>query len=537
MCGSGESASGLRRHGHPGETGDLSGRVARSSTSAKPPAHSVECCLLIGRPPLTIVGQHPPSAGNAPVGRRGAPPLAPRKHLQQDAESNGALIRRDALRMATTPGVPQPAPQRVVLEAGGQEFQSGEGANPVRPEAIARSMPLLPPPSCAASFSTSTSTRAGASRPLAQLHHPEISAPSWSTAGTLWLKSLRPKSWELISTANLAEIHLNRIDPSRPSGPGPMPQGRWLRWPACSSQISVERYRQAAPGIPIVGVSFTGLFDFSCMPSHHLAELVAGRAAPKQKPVGLKAQGSGVSEPLEQWEHGGGGTTAIANGPAFAQSVAPPCTRPAPRACSARRQPGWHLPRRSRFHPPHATFRKNDPVALACLDSATRIVQANCGQDDHGSPAGYPSSTLHRMVGGNPTASELGRTSLAADAVEITLSPPWPFDFYMQVQTHYTAHNTICQRRVSARERNRAVGERSIQAIDGGQGLISQKPCWPSIANATFRACRLNAIDQALPAPMSEEVLKPRRTGEFSFEALQALTTAANWVDSPSRLL
>jgi ribonucleotide reductase class II len=62
---------------------------------------------------------------------------------------------------------------------------------------------------------------------------------------------------------NLAEIHLNQLDPQNRAR-----AGRCLyRWGAGGGQLLnhqfvEDRYRQVPPGDPIVGVSFTGLFDF-----------------------------------------------------------------------------------------------------------------------------------------------------------------------------------------------------------------------------------------------------------------------------------
>ena len=62
---------------------------------------------------------------------------------------------------------------------------------------------------------------------------------------------------------NLAEIHLNQIDPSDLEGQEQAFKAGALSV-ACllNHQFEVKRYRQSRNWDPIVGVSFTGLFDF-----------------------------------------------------------------------------------------------------------------------------------------------------------------------------------------------------------------------------------------------------------------------------------
>ena len=62
---------------------------------------------------------------------------------------------------------------------------------------------------------------------------------------------------------NLAEVHLNQIDPSDEEGQADAFRAGALSV-ACllNHRFEVERYRQSREWDPIVGVSFTGLFDF-----------------------------------------------------------------------------------------------------------------------------------------------------------------------------------------------------------------------------------------------------------------------------------
>ena len=107
-----------------------------------------------------------------------------------------------------------------------------------------------------------------------------------------------------------------------------------------------------------------------------------------------------------------------------------------------------------------------------------------------------------------------------ADAVEINnFSAMAQFDFYMQVQQHYTAHNTSAT--VEFREHEiEPLADAIHQAIDNGQGYISAALLARFDANATFPRLPFEPIDQATYEQMQAAVVERRRTHDF-FEALQ----------------
>ena len=104
--------------------------------------------------------------------------------------------------------------------------------------------------------------------------------------------------------------------------------------------------------------------------------------------------------------------------------------------------PGWHPPKAQRFIR-RITFRKNDPVALACMDYGYTIVPSQSDKDEQGrllDDAFDPRCTEWLVE----IPTEVSWANIpGADAVEINnFSALAQFDFYMQVQKHYTAHNT-----------------------------------------------------------------------------------------------
>jgi ribonucleotide reductase class II len=93
------------------------------------------------------------------------------------------------------------------------------------------------------------------------------------------------------------------------------------------------------------------------------------------------------------------------------------------------------------------------------------------------------------------------------------------FDFYMQVQQHYTAHNTSAT--VEFREHEiEPLTDAIYAAIDRGQGYISAALLARFDANATFPRLPFEPIDHSTYEQLQSEVVERRRTNDF-FEALQ----------------
>jgi len=93
------------------------------------------------------------------------------------------------------------------------------------------------------------------------------------------------------------------------------------------------------------------------------------------------------------------------------------------------------------------------------------------------------------------------------------------FDFYMQVQQHYTAHNTSAT--VEFREHEiEPLTDAIHAAIDKGEGYISAALLARFDANATFPRLPFEPIDHATYEQLQSEVVDRRRTSDF-FEALQ----------------
>jgi ribonucleotide reductase class II len=523
----GESLKGFGGMANPVKLGDLYGRVAQILGKAiGRRLTSVECCLLIDEAAVTIVaGNIRRSAGMRQFAADDLAASTAKDNLwQQDSDGNWRIDpERDSLRMANHTRVFHTRPSRqTVLEAVTKQFQSGEGAIQFAPEAIARSnADLLTTPELREEFVGiyCDQGREEAGRWL-QLHHAGIDDAELEHR--LGRYGLNPCG-EILGAdfhCNLAEIHLNQIDPSDHQAQEDAFKAGGIAV-ACllNHRFEVERYRQSRAWDPIVGVSFTGLFDFfvHAFGTPWLQWWEAGRPDSEEG----RAFRAEEARYLSRWKE-------IVN-----QAVWEYCDRHGirrPNRCTTVQpagtkslltgaSPGWHPPKAQRFIR-RITFRKNDPVALACMDFGYTIVPSQSDKDDQGRLLDDPfDPRCTEWLVEIPT--EVSWANLpGADVVEInTFSAMAQFDFYMQVQKHYTAHNTSAT--VEFREHEiGALADAIHRAIDNGEGYISAALLARFDANATFPRLPFEPIDAATYQRLSAEVAGRRSTTDF-FEALQ----------------
>jgi ribonucleotide reductase class II len=523
----GETLKGFGGMANPVKLKDLYGRVAQILNKAKGrQLTSVECCLLIDEAAVTIVaGNIRRSAGMRQFAADDLSAANAKDNLwQQDSDGNWRIDpERDSLRMANHTRVFHNRPSReTVLEAVTKQFQSGEGAIQFAPEAIARSnADLLPTPELRAEFIDiyCDQGREEAGRWLTT-HHPGISPEELEHRLSRY--GLNPCG-EILGAdfhCNLAEIHLNRIDPDDLVAQEEAFTAGGLAV-ACllNHRFEVERYRQSRAWDPIVGVSFTGLFDFfvHAFGTPWLQWWEAGRPETEEG-LAFKAKEAAY---LSRWK-------TIVN-----QAVWEYCDRHGlrrPNRCTTVQpagtkslltgaSPGWHPPKAQRFIR-RITFRKNDPVALACMDYGYTIVPSQSDKDEQGRLLDDPfDPRCTEWLVEIPTEVSWANIP-GADAVEINnFSAMAQFDFYMQVQQHYTAHNTSAT--VEFRENEiEPLAEAIHQAIDNGEGYISAALLARFDANATFPRLPFEPIDHSTYERLQHEVMARRRTSDF-FEALQ----------------
>jgi ribonucleotide reductase class II len=522
----GETLKGFGGMANPVKLKDLYGRVAQILNKAQGrQLTSVECCLLIDEAAVTIVaGNIRRSAGMRQFSAEDSSAAGAKDNLwQQDSEGNWRIDpERDALRMANHTRVFHTRPNwDTVLEAVTKQFQSGEGAIQFAPEAIARSnADLLPTLELREEFVGiyCDQGREEAANWL-KLHHPGLEADELEHR--LGRYGLNPCG-EILGAdfhCNLAEIHLNQIHPTDFQAQEDAFRAGAIAV-ACllNHDFEVERYRQSRAWDPIVGVSFTGLFDFfvHAFGTPWLNWWEAGRPDSEEGRA-FKAR---EADYLQRWKrivHEAVWEYCDRHGirrPNRCTTVQPAGTKSLLTGAS----PGWHPPKAQRFIR-RITFRKNDPVALACLEYGYTIVPSQSDKDEQGRLLDDPfDPRCSEWLVEIPT--EVSWANLpGADTVEINnFSALAQFDFYMQVQQHYTAHNTSAT--IEFRENEiEPLAHKIHEAIEEGFGYISAALLARFDANATFPRLPFEPIDKATYERLHQEVEGRRRTADF-FEAL-----------------
>ncbi len=523
----GESLKGFGGMANPVKLKDLFARVARLLTKAVGrKLTSVECCLLIDEAAVTIVaGNIRRSAGMRQFSANDVMAIGAKENLwQQDSDGNWSIDpEKDALRMANHTRVYHTRPSlEVIQEAVTKQFHSGEGAIQFAPEAIARSnADLLTTPELKEEFINiyCDQGKEEAGNWLQENYGP---IPSDELAHRLGRYGLNPCG-EILGAdfhCNLAEVHLNQIDPSDEQGQFDAFKSAALSV-ACllNHRFEIERYRQSRAWDPIVGVSFTGLFDFfvHAFGTPWLKWWEAGRPNTtegsyfKQKEAEYLGRWKKVVNETV-WEycdrHG-------LRRPNRCTTVQPAGTK----SLLTGAAPGWHPPKAQRFIR-RITFRKNDPVAMACMDYGYTVVPSQSDKDEKGRLLDDPfDPRCTEWLVEIPTQVSWANLP-GADKVDINnFSALAQFDFYMQVQSFYTEHNTSAT--IEFRENEiEPLAKALHNAIDKSEGYISAALLARFDANATFPRLPFEPIDATTYESLQSEVFKRRVSTDF-FEALK----------------
>ncbi|HGY5552515.1 MAG TPA: ribonucleoside-triphosphate reductase, adenosylcobalamin-dependent [Prochlorococcus sp.] len=524
----GETLKGFGGMANPVKLKDLYGRVAGLLGKAVGRRlTSVECCLLIDEAAVTIVaGNIRRSAGMRQFSADDLVAAGAKENLwQQDSDGNWCIdAERDALRMANHTRVYHHRPSRsVVLDAVTKQFHSGEGAIQFAPEAIARSnADLLNTLELRQEFIDiyCDQGREEAGRWI-QTNHGPIDANELEHR--LGRYGLNPCG-EILGAdfhCNLAEVHLNQIDPADQEG-----QSDAFRASALSvvcllnHQFEVDRYRQSRAWDPIVGVSFTGLFDFFVHAfgtpwltwwENGRPDTEEGLNFKREEASFLKRWKEIVNETVWDYcdRHG-------LRRPSRCTTVQPAGTK----SLLTGAAPGWHPPKSQRFIR-RITFRKNDPVAMACMDYGYTVVPSQSDKDEQGRLLNDPfDPRCTEWLVEIPT--EVSWANLpGADSINInSFSALAQFDFYMQVQRHYTAHNTSAT--IELREDEiKPLTEALHQAIENSEGYISAALLARFDANTIFPRLPFEPIDANTYERLQAEVVERRVRSNF-FDALQS---------------
>jgi len=180
--------------------------------------------------------------------------------------------------------------------------------------------------------------------------------------------------------------------------------------------------------------------------------------------------------------------------------------------------PGWHPPKSARYIR-RITFRRDDPVALACLDYGYSVVPSQSCTDETGKLLDDPfDPRVTEWLVEIPVELPWAEASDRANFDPNKISAAAQFDFFMQVQNYYTTHNTSATIEFRENEID-SLSEAIHGTIHGEGGYISAALLARFDANETFPRLPFEPITKEVYDRMEQEV-KGRRKGEDFYELL-----------------
>jgi ribonucleotide reductase, class II len=418
--------------------------------------NSVEACLLIDEAATAIVaGNIRRSAGMRQFDRGDKSAATAKLNLYtQDKEGNWKVDpTKEALRMAnhtrTFHGKPE---YEEVLDSVRMQYQSGEGAIQYVPEAIARAsadiLSRIPhgkeafisayvDPELGRTFArkylAECAQSLGFDIPVRELNH-RMSRYGLNPCGEIIGKDFH---------CNLAEVHLNTISPDSYKDQEDAFYAAGLQVAALLNHEFVhERYQYSRSIDPIVGVSFTGFFDFMVHAGGYgwLKWMMDGR------PTGSSDDMFSALERhyLSRWRraaHKGVNDYCKKHGirvPNRITTVQPAGTKSLLTGASS----GWHPPKAQRFIR-RITLGINDPLVPALLEKGYSVIPAQSARDEEGNLLDdIRDPRVQEVLVEIPTEVSWAGIE-GCDLFDLSqLSAKAQYGLYMNVQNHYTDHNT-----------------------------------------------------------------------------------------------
>lgn len=320
-----------------------------------------------------------------------------------------------------------------------------------------------------------------------------------SSAFTLGTLHLVGNCGEIIGSnfhCNLSEIHLNTISPADYKAQDQAFKAGALQVAALlHHEFYHERYRYSREIDPIVGVSFTGLFDFfvHAFGRNWLGWMMAGRPGGRIAKMYAQAE----REYLTRWKsivratiteycerHG-------IRVPNRMTTVQPAGTKSLLTGASS----GWHPPKAQRFIR-RITFGKTDPLVSALRDWGYNVIPAQSAKDEEGNLLDdIMDERVQEVLVEIPTEVSWANVP-GCDQFDLSKLPAIAqWGLYMQVQTHYTEHNTSAT--IEFRENEIPVLASCIHSsMQQGTGYISAALLARFDANATFPRLPFEPIDR-----------------------------------------
>ena len=512
---------------------------------------SVEACLLIDEAATAIVaGNIRRSAGMRQFSQSDTEAATAKLGLyKQDEEGNWSVDpEKEALRMANHTRCYHDKPSlETVREAVTAQFNSGEGAIQYVPEAVARAnADLLGAVKSGKRSFLDAYTQVGRDTAKAVLKRCATEIGYEMDQRELDHRmdryGLNPCG-EIIGRdfhCNLAEVHLNTIDYKDYDAQDAAFYAAGLQVAALLQHEFVhERYRYSRSIDPIVGVSFTGLFDFMVNAGGHgwLKWMMEGRKG--RRAVDMYA--AMERHYLKRWRnaaHRGVKAYCEAHGirvPNRITTVQPAGTKSLLTGASS----GWHPPKAQRFIR-RITLGINDPLVPALIEKGFSVIPAQSARDDEGKLLDDISDPrVQEVLVEIPTEVSWANIP-GCDQFDLAQLPAISqFEFYMQVQNHYTDHNTSAT--IELREDEIEVLSDAIfdNIADDGGYISAALLARFDVDGGTFPRLPFEPIDKATYDKLMKiqrisaderpllEILEKYDSSEWNIESVAGCTNAA----------
>ncbi|WP_414549127.1 ribonucleoside-triphosphate reductase, adenosylcobalamin-dependent [Anabaena sp. CCY 0017] len=314
---------------------------------------------------------------------------------------------------------------------------------------------------------------------------------------------------------NLAEIHLNQIDPKNyKEQEEAFTAGALSVAALLNHQFLEPRYQESRELDPIVGVSFTGLFDFFVHAfgvdwlhwwEEGRPETPQGLAFKQEEQKYLTFWKDTVHRVV--WEYC---DRHQIKRPNRCTTVQPSGTKSLLTGASS----GWHPPKAQRFIR-RITFGKNDPVALACIDYGYSVIPSQSDKDEQGNLLNDPfDPRVSEWLVEIPVAVSWADVP-GADQIDVSqFSVLAQFDFVLQVQRWYVTHNTSATLELRSEEVE-GLGQKIYETIQNDQGYISAALLARFDDLQSFPRLPFEPIDKLTYERLSQEVKERRNTDDF----------------------
>lgn len=466
----------------------------------------IECCLLIDEGASAVVaGNIRRSAGMRQFSDDDTEAAVAKDGLyKQDADGNWSVDpEKEALRMANHTRCYHHKPTlEEVTDAVTKQFWSGEGAIMYVPESVARAnADLLNTPDKKSEFLKRYNEEG---RDAARDYLTELAYISKEPTNDRIMNhrmdrfGLNPCGEILMrdNLCNLSEIHLNTLEPNDKEAQYKAFYAGGLQVAALLQHKFVpERLQYSRENDPIVGVSFTGLFDFfvHAFGANWLGWMMAGRPNTSEGKLFIKNE----QVYLGRWRiaaETGVRDYCAKHGiklPNRFTTVQPAGSKSLLTGAS----PGWHPPKAQRFIR-RITFGVNDPLVSALRDYGYSVIPAQSAKDDNGNLLDDISDPrVQEVLVEIPTAVSWADLP-GCDQYDLSKLPvEAQFGLYMQVQNYYTTHNTSAT--LEYREAEIPVLSKLIyDDIQSNGGYISAALLARFDANETFPRLPFEPIDK-----------------------------------------